>query len=275
MRRLALLLALLAGPALADPPHAQGWGARVCAAIAEASAKTGLDPHFHARLLWQESRFRADAVSPAGAMGIAQFIRSTADREGLENPFDPWTAIPASSRHLADLLAEFGNLGLAASGYNAGPERTRAFTQGTRGLPRETRDYIAIITGLPHTAWREADPAPDLALGPVFRDACAAMARRAIPGGFRDVPAGLPPWRVLLAAGRTEAMARRIGGTRFKAHSRVLGGYEMVVAPAQMPGMGTRARPVAQVAVADRDEARRLCARIQAENGWCAVHRSR
>ena len=79
---------------------------------------------FFARLLWQESRFRAQEVSSAGAQGIAQFMPQTAVEVGLRNPFDPaLQAIPASAKFLRKLYDQFGNFGLAAAAYNAGGGR--------------------------------------------------------------------------------------------------------------------------------------------------------
>ena len=75
------------------------------------------------RLLFQESGFKPDVVSSAGAQGIAQFMPETAATVGLDNPFDPLQAIAASARLLRDLVKQFGNLGLAAAAYNAGPRR--------------------------------------------------------------------------------------------------------------------------------------------------------
>src|SRR5205814_6611619 len=68
----------------------------------------------------------AGAVSPKGAEGIAQFMPGTAAERGLANPFDPEQAIPHAARFLAELKRRFGNLGMAAAAYNAGPARVRS-----------------------------------------------------------------------------------------------------------------------------------------------------
>jgi hypothetical protein len=66
----------------------------VCRLI-EMSARTqSLPVAFLTRLIWQESSFRLNTISPAGAQGIAQFMPTTADERGLANPFDPEEAIP-------------------------------------------------------------------------------------------------------------------------------------------------------------------------------------
>ena len=109
--------------------------------LEQAAAENGLPFDFFVRVIWQESRFNALAVSPKGAQGIAQFMPRTADWRGLSNPFDVSAALKASASYLRDLRTRFGNLGLAAAAYNAGPQRVqdwlsgaRRFTQGNASL---------------------------------------------------------------------------------------------------------------------------------------------
>jgi hypothetical protein len=54
----------------------------ICRAVEEDAAANGLPVEFFARVIWQESRFKAQAVSPKGAQGIAQFMPETADWRG-------------------------------------------------------------------------------------------------------------------------------------------------------------------------------------------------
>jgi len=128
----------------------------VCATLAEAARSNDLPVPFFIRLLFQESGFRPEIVSSAGAQGIAQFMPETAADEGLANPFDPVQAIPASARLLRKLIAQFGNLGLAAAAYNAGPQRIRDWLDKKGELPHETQGYVKIITGQPADNWRAA-----------------------------------------------------------------------------------------------------------------------
>ena len=106
-------------PATAQPPTVDD----ICRALEEDAAENELPVEFFARVIWQESRFNARAVSRAGAQGIAQFMPRTADWRGLADPFDPIGALRHSASYLRDLRNRFGNLGLAAAGYNAGPGR--------------------------------------------------------------------------------------------------------------------------------------------------------
>jgi hypothetical protein len=95
-------------------------------------------------------------VSSAGAEGIAQFMPETSASEGLHNPFDPAEAIPASARFLHKLIGQFGNLGLAAAAYNAGPKRIQDWLAKKGHLPQETQGYVKTVTGRPAETWRVA-----------------------------------------------------------------------------------------------------------------------
>ena len=95
----------------------------VCRALEQSAAENELPVEFFARVIWQESRFDALAVSPKGAAGIAQFMPRTASWHGLADPFDPTELLRHSAAYLRELLNRFGNLGLAAAAYNAGPAR--------------------------------------------------------------------------------------------------------------------------------------------------------
>jgi len=126
----------------------------LCNALYTSAQDNDLPIPFFANLIWQESRLRDDAVSRKGALGIAQFMPKTAAESGLDNPFDPLEAIPASARFLRELRLEFGNLGFVAAAYNAGAKRVAEWLQHRGSLPRETRGYVARVTGLSVDAWR-------------------------------------------------------------------------------------------------------------------------
>jgi uncharacterized membrane protein YeaQ/YmgE (transglycosylase-associated protein family) len=128
----------------------------ICDTLIEAARLNGLPAPFFIRLLYQESSFRPHAISSAGAQGIAQFMPETASDRGLDNPFDPVQAIPASARLLRDLSQKFGNLGLAAAAYNAGPKRIEDWLANKGQLPQETQAYVKTITSWPAEAWTGA-----------------------------------------------------------------------------------------------------------------------
>jgi hypothetical protein len=126
----------------------------LCQALFTSAQANDIPVQFFANLIWQESRLKADDVSKKGAMGIAQFMPQTAAEKGLDDPFDPLQALPASARLLRELRMEFGNLGLVAAAYNAGPGRVARWLERRVDLPRETRNYVVKVTGLSVDAWR-------------------------------------------------------------------------------------------------------------------------
>ena len=129
----------------------------ICDTLIEAAQSNDLPVPFFIRLLFQESRFQPEMVSSAGAQGVAQFMPETAASVGLDNPFDPREAILASARLLRNLFQQFGNLGLAAAAYNAGPRRIQEWLANKGKLPQQTQDYVKTITGRPAENWTAAE----------------------------------------------------------------------------------------------------------------------
>ncbi len=127
----------------------------LCAALLVSAETNHLPVPFFANLIWQESRLQNDAISPVGALGIAQFMPDVAVEAGVGDPFDPRQAIPASARFLHALHTHFGNLGFAAAAYNAGTRRVREWLDRGRALPRETRTYVVRVTGQSVDQWRK------------------------------------------------------------------------------------------------------------------------
>jgi len=119
--------------------------AQYAAKVHELSRRFDLSPALIEAVVWQESRWRADAVSPVGARGLAQLMPGTAREMGV-NPNDPFANLEGGARYLREQLDRFdGNLEKALAAYNAGPGRViRA-----GGIPRirETQNYVAAIMG--------------------------------------------------------------------------------------------------------------------------------
>lgn len=125
-----------------------GTGAPYADAIASATAKWGLPDRLLGRVLYQESRFRPDIISgetasPAGALGIAQFMPATAVEYNVD-PLDPESAIDGAAHYLHDLFTRFGTWPEAIGAYNNGPGNIAK--HGVAGAPRETREYVASVT---------------------------------------------------------------------------------------------------------------------------------
>src|SRR5690242_1750022 len=117
---------------------------RICRTMERSAADNDLPIEFFTRVIWQESRFNVRARSSAGAQGIAQFMPKTASSRGLLDPFDPFKSLPESASYLRELKSRFGNLGLAAAAYNAGPSRLAQWLSGKSHLPAETIAYVRI-----------------------------------------------------------------------------------------------------------------------------------
>ena len=158
----------------------------ICDALVTAAREHDLPIGFFIRLIWQESRFSTWALSPVGAQGMAQFMPATASAMGLEDPFDPLQALPFSAKLLRELRLQFGNLGLAAAAYNAGPGRVGDWLKKRRGLPEETRNYVTIITGHKPERWKDSDADNPLASRLSERVPCVQ---------FDDTPEYIPPPR--------------------------------------------------------------------------------
>ena len=120
------------------PGHGVAWGA----AIEATAARHGLDGRLLAALVWSESNFRADAVSHAGALGLAQLMPGTARGLGID-PRDPLANLDGGARFLRSQLDTFGRVDLALAAYNAGPERVRR----AKGVPDivETQLYVVRV----------------------------------------------------------------------------------------------------------------------------------
>ncbi|MCC5949400.1 MAG: lytic transglycosylase domain-containing protein, partial [Nitriliruptoraceae bacterium] len=99
-----------------------GQGPRWSAAIDATAQRHGLDPRLLAALVWTESNFRPDAVSHAGALGLAQLMPGTARGLGVD-PRDPLANLDGGARYLRTQLDRFGRVDLALAAYNAGPGR--------------------------------------------------------------------------------------------------------------------------------------------------------
>ncbi len=104
----------------------------------------GIDPRFIHAVIWQESRYKAQAVSPAGAQGLMQLMPATAKRFGCNDAYDVEANIKAGTKYLAWLLKRFdGDVRLALAGYNAGEGAVDKYD----GIPPydETQNYVRKI----------------------------------------------------------------------------------------------------------------------------------
>lgn len=259
-----LFLFMAVAPARAEG----GLREQVCGMIEKAAAAQKLPVAFLTRLIWQESAFRSQAVSPKGAQGIAQFMPGTAAERGLADPFDPEQAIPKAAEFLAELRGRFGNLGLAAAAYNGGPNRVAAWLAGTGGLPFETRNYVEIVTRHAVEDWQDKKEAEKLKLP---EGTCLEVAGRIV----RDEPrqfagsAMMAPWGVQIAGSFNRGAALAAYARAQKAFGALTG--EPMILGRRAPGRGFARFWAVRAPAPSRAAAEALCAKIHGAGGACAV----
>jgi hypothetical protein len=285
----------------------------VCAMLAASADAHELPLPFFVRLIWQESRFRSNVTSWAGARGIAQFMPRTANWRGLTDPHDPIQSLYKSADYLRELRARFGNLGLAAAAYNGGSGRVQAWLEGRGRLPAETRQYVHIVTGVPVDQWRA--PGNDLLVATSLIPASipCPWLHAAVPGLLAAVPAkdaamatkdaavpakdpvdlvGLStpsqaaataadetrepsgPWGVIVAGDPSPERARAQFANLQRDFSSVLGDREPTIVTKRMPTRGPMPITTIWIDEPDRASADRLCDRLRASGGNCVVMRS-
>jgi soluble lytic murein transglycosylase-like protein len=263
-------------PAPPFTPHNPPTADDICRAIEVDAAENQLPVEFFARVIWQESRFNAMAVSAKGAQGIAQFMPSTADYRGLVDPFDPIDALKNSASYLHDLKAQFGNLGLAAAAYNAGPGRVAAFVAGRRGLPSETRNYVAIITGWTADDWASPKP-PETADTTIPQGIpCTRLANLILApkAEAQRIAAYVPRWGMQLTANWSESRAWAIYRMIQKQYASLIGDREPIVIRSRGIGLGFATRYNIRIGDDDRSYLERFCNKLIAAGGACVVLRN-
>lgn len=133
--------------------------------ITQYSLQNGVDPDFARRVVNQESRGHANAVSPKGAQGLMQLMPGTAKQLGVTDPFDVHQNLNAGTKYLRQQLDEFGDPKLALAAYNAGPGAVRKF--GNKVPPyAETQNYVKTIGGgYTGTGYADGQKGVDLSSG--------------------------------------------------------------------------------------------------------------
>lgn len=250
--------------------------ADICRTLAQAAADNDLPEEFFTRLIWQESRFNPDAVSPAGAQGIAQFMPGTARMRGLINAFEPLQALRESASYLRELRTTFrGNLGLAAAAYNAGPGQVEAWLAGRSRLPLETQAYLRIITGHSAEEWTAKPPPQVESSATPTGERCIEIAKLMIdtPRRRRDLTAdpAWGPWGVQLAGNWSEGRVLATYERLRRRHEAVLGDRLPLVLTARRRDLPTYS---VRVSEKSRAEADALCAKLRAAGGACIVFRN-
>lgn len=242
----------------------------VCDQIAKAAERYGLPVAYFTRLIWQESRFHPNALSPAGAQGVAQFMPRTAADRGLVDPYATREALLESAAYLSELRQAYGNLGLAAAAYNAGPGRVSQWLAGHAELPQETLNYVATITGHEASAWA-APTKPGLDDEKAFSCAHFAALAPTLSRGLGPSSAVLSkPWAVILvgAPARDKVLAEY---QRVKSQFRkVLGELQPTVVRRRISGAMVP-RFIVQIEQDTRAGANAVCVNLTKAGGNCFV----
>jgi len=253
----------------------------VCPLMQKEAEQYGLPAMPFVRLIWKESRFNPNAVSPKGAQGIAQFMPTTAADRGLDDPFEPRQAIVHSASLLADLRNEFGNFGLAAAAYNAGAERVREWLAGVSGLPYETQAYVEFVTGRAAEEWKlpETDlPEALKADGEEVQQSCKRLAPRVVRAVYETEPltasGAWRPWGVHLSTAFSKAKALAQFARVKARYPSVLAGREPFVQPERNLSRGRRSLYMVEIGADSRDDAAKLCEQLRAAGGACIVQKN-
>jgi hypothetical protein len=214
------------------------------------------------------------------AQGIAQFMPYTAEERGLLDPFDPVAALPKSAEFLRELRDTFGNLGLAAAAYNAGPRRLRDWLDGRGTLPGETQRYVRAITGLTVDDWAAAgrsgkdgiaEPTSCATLAALLKEQptlfLGELERRVREGAAR-------PWGVQLSAGFSRAKVLAAYGQIEKRFRTELDGRDPMIIRTVLRSRGPSAFYQMRVGVETRPDAVALCGKLSKQGGACMVLRN-
>ncbi|MCA6122693.1 lytic transglycosylase domain-containing protein [Bradyrhizobium sp. WSM 1704] len=259
----------------------------MCLMIESAARANDLPLEFFARVIWQESRFQADAVGPVTrngqrAQGIAQFMPGTASERGLLDPFNPVQALPKSAEFLSELRGQFGNLGLAAAAYNAGPRRIQEWLAGTGYMPQETRAYVYAITGSSVDDWAAAGRTgkmPERKPTSSCRELMALLKRAPNPfvAGLEQhvTLSAAKAWGVQLAAGFSRDKALAMYARAMKRLSNVIGDQDPSLLSSRLRTRGSATFYQVRIGADTRPEADGLCNRIRKAGGACFVLKNR
>ncbi|MER9415139.1 lytic transglycosylase domain-containing protein [Mesorhizobium sp. M0306] len=262
----------------ADPPRPakQKLIDRVCDLIETHADQNGLPRDFFARLIWKESRFDPNAVSPVGAEGIAQFMPGTAKMRRLANSFDIEQAIPASAKYLAEMKSGFGNLGLAAAAYNAGESRVTRWLNSGGFLPMETESYVLDVMGEPADKFTDAAYAG--VIRPLDKKASFSAACRELPVIMsRTVPMSsinIKPWGVQVAGNFRRAAALNQWSNVKRRFPALLSGRDPVVSRVRTP-IGRRGIYAVRIGADTKAKADDICQKLHSVGGACIVVRNR
>jgi hypothetical protein len=190
----------------------------------------------------------------------------TARWRGLSDPLEPTEALNESARWLRELNDQFGNLGLAAAAYNAGPRRVMDWIEGHGRLPKETRAYVRIITGRSAEEWIGTS------------SELPRIERPPAPAGAKDHSAvvnnHIAPWGIQLISDGSESKALSEYEQLQKRYHSILSDKEPTIIKKHLGGRGPSTWYFIRVAESSRKRAMQLCEKLSSAGGDCLVTRN-
>jgi hypothetical protein len=199
----------------------------------------------------------------------------TAAERLLHDPFDPAQALPKSAEFLRELRAQFGNLGLAAAAYNAGPQRVRDWLAGRRTLPSETQRYVRNVTGRSAQEWARPDQ-KSLTVTIPAEMSCAEIQTAKLVAKPQTPSAAVQPkpmseWGVQLVGDRSEIKALTAYRQLQKKHEAILGSYEPIIIRTTVKVSAAPIWSRVRIGADSREAAQTLCSRLRAVGENCLV----
>jgi Transglycosylase SLT domain len=281
LRLAATSVVIAAGILFCGSAHAENARQSLCLMLESAAEANQLPLPFFARVIWRESHFDPNAVGPRTrsgehAQGIAQFMPGTAAEHGLDNPFDPIQALPKAAAFLSRLREQFGNLGLAAAAYNAGPARIQGWLAGTRSMPAETSAYVEAITGRSVEDWAKEGSVDMVVPKTNCERLVASLGRQ--PNGFvydlqEKIKTALSqPWGVLLAAGFSRERVLAHYSRVMEKAAALIGSHDPILTVSHRRGLSAFYQ--AWIGTETLQAAESLCGKMRATGGACIVLRA-
>jgi soluble lytic murein transglycosylase-like protein len=137
-------------PVLAELPNESQYESLV----KEIGLKYDLDPNLIKAVIRNESRFKKNALSSAGAMGLMQLMPGTAGDMGVTNAYDAYQNVDGGAKYLKTQIKRFGDVRLALAAYNCGPSRVASYGINNADsqdeysrIPERVRNYVDNVLG--------------------------------------------------------------------------------------------------------------------------------